>query len=219
MPGQNTPATTTMATIEQGMKVFTAVYKRIYRSMTTEFRKIYLLNREYANPQEYIDFLDVEVNQDDFQGSENDISPAADPNASSSQEKQARVQALGQLLQLQTINPMEFTQRYLEAFEVPSPEKLISQPQPQGPSPEEVKAKLAQEAAQQKMQIEAAKMQMQQAGNESKVQMERALMQDKLMHESVMGDLKVKSAMQNHAVKMTAAQMQAAQKFRNSAKE
>lgn len=219
MPGQNTPATTTMASIEQGMKVFTAVYKRIYRSMTTEFRKIYLLNREYANPQEYIDFLDVEVNQDDFQGSENDISPAADPNASSSQEKQARVQALGQLLQLQTINPMEFTQRYLEAFEVPSPEKLISQPQPQGPSPEEVKAKLAQEAAQQKMQMEAAKMQMQQAGNESKVQMERALMQDKLMHESVMGDLKVKNAMQGHAVKMTAAQMQAAQKFRNSAKE
>jgi chaperonin GroES len=33
MPGQNTPATTTMATMEQGMKVFTAVYKRIYRAL------------------------------------------------------------------------------------------------------------------------------------------------------------------------------------------
>ena len=53
MPGQNTPATTTMATIEQGMKVFTAVYKRVYRSLK-EFRKIYKLNRTYLNPEEYI---------------------------------------------------------------------------------------------------------------------------------------------------------------------
>ena len=41
MPGQNTPATTTMATIEQGMKVFTSVYKRVYRSLASEFKKIY----------------------------------------------------------------------------------------------------------------------------------------------------------------------------------
>ena len=39
MPGQNTPATTTMATIEQGMKVFTSVYKRVYRSLASEFKK------------------------------------------------------------------------------------------------------------------------------------------------------------------------------------
>lgn len=40
MPGQNTPATTTMATVEQGMKVFTAVYKRIFRALAEEFDKI-----------------------------------------------------------------------------------------------------------------------------------------------------------------------------------
>ena len=51
MPGQNTPATTTMASIEQGMKVFTAVYKRVYRSLTSEFRKIYKLNQQYMNPE------------------------------------------------------------------------------------------------------------------------------------------------------------------------
>ena len=44
MPGQNTPATTTMASIEQGMKVFTAVYKRIYRALGEEFKKIFKLN-------------------------------------------------------------------------------------------------------------------------------------------------------------------------------
>jgi chaperonin GroES len=216
MPGQNTPATTTMASIEQGMKVFTAVYKRIYRSMTKEFRKLYLLNRQYANPEEYLDFLDEPITQNDFEGSENDISPAADPNASSSQEKQAKVQALGQLLQLQTINPMEFTKRYLEAFEVPAPEQLIAQPQQQqGPSPEEQQAMMEQEAAQQKMRMEEAKMQMRQASDTQKAQIEQRISENKLLHTSVMGDLKVKQAMQKHAVNLSASQMSAAMKGNN----
>src|SRR6185312_5018846 len=50
MPGQNTPATTTMASIEQGMKVFTAVYKRLYRSLDSEFKKLFQLNATYLNP-------------------------------------------------------------------------------------------------------------------------------------------------------------------------
>jgi len=207
MPGQNTPATTTMASIEQGMKLFTAVYKRIYRSMTSEFRKIYLLNREYANPEEYLDFLDMPITQDDFKSSENDISPAADPNASSQQEKQAKVQSLGQLLQLQTINPLEFTKRYLEAFEIPNVEALIVQPQ-QGPSPEQQanqqEAELAQQLAQHKMRMEEAKMQLKQAGAQQKAQLESQMSENKLLHESIMGDLKVRQAMETNSVKLQA---------------
>jgi chaperonin GroES len=217
MPGQNTPATTTMASIEQGMKLFTAVYKRIYRSLTKEFRKIYLLNREYANPEEYVDFLDTPITQDDFKGPENDISPAADPNASSNQEKQAKIQSLGQLLQLQTINPMEFTKRFLDAFEVTSPEQLLAQPpQQQGPSPEEQAAnqaaQLAQQTAQHKMRMEEAKMQMRNASDQQKAELARQVSENKLLHESVMGDLKVKQAIQAQAVKMTGSQLQTAAK-------
>ncbi|MCI0529005.1 MAG: hypothetical protein L0Y56_16330, partial [Nitrospira sp.] len=47
MPGQNTPATTTQATIEQGMKVFTAIYKRTYRALAKEFQKLFRLNSLY----------------------------------------------------------------------------------------------------------------------------------------------------------------------------
>lgn len=217
MPGQNTPATTTMASIEQGMKLFTAVYKRIYRSMTSEFRKIYLLNREYANPEEYLDFLDMPITQDDFQGSENDISPAADPNASSQQEKQSKVQAIGQLLQLQTINPMEFTKRYLEAFEIPNVEQLVMQP-PQGPSPEQQasqqEAELAQQLAQHKMRMEEAKMQIKQSNDQQKAALEQQMSENKLLHESIMGDLKVRQAMDVNAIKLNAAKNQAMVKER-----
>ena len=45
MPGQNTPATTTQETVQQGMAVFTAIYKRVYRSLKQEFKKLYRLNK------------------------------------------------------------------------------------------------------------------------------------------------------------------------------
>lgn len=205
MPGQNTPATTTMASIEQGMKVFTAVYKRVYRSLTTEFRKIYLLNRDYANPEEYLDFIDEPIKQNDFEGSENDISPAADPNAVSSQEKQAKVQSIGQLLQLRTIDPMAYTKMYMEAFEVPAFEQLLVQP-PQGPSPEEQQAQkdaeLAQQQAQHKMSMEEAKMQLKAASTEQKASIDQAVGQQKILHESIMGKIKAGQAIEKNQIQL-----------------
>ena len=44
-PGQNTPAETTRTMAEQGMKIFNGIYKRTYRSLKLEFRKIYRLNQ------------------------------------------------------------------------------------------------------------------------------------------------------------------------------
>jgi chaperonin GroES len=201
MPGQNTPATTTMATIEQGMKVFTAVYKRVYRSLTSEFRKIYKLNREYMNPQEYISVLDDPISQDDYKGSEDDIIPGADPTAVSSQEKQAKVQALMQLLQIGTIDPMAVTQLYLEAHEIPNPEKYLRQPQPQpDPKMEAIKAKaqVDQQKAQIDMQVAQHKMQIEQATKEQEMQMKAAQVQQELEAK------KVQAILDSHLAQATA---------------
>lgn len=172
MPGQNTPATTTMATIEQGMKVFTAVYKRVYRSLTKEFRKIYRLNKTYLNPEEYISVLDIQIKQSDYLGPEDDIIPGADPTAVSNQEKQARVQALMQILQLGTLDPMEVTKAYLDAHEIASPEKYLKQPSPPQPDPKQqelqLKAQIEQQKEQRGLQVDQAKLQMQQAAEEQK---------------------------------------------------
>lgn len=46
-PGQNTPAETSRAMVEQGMKVFNGIYKRTHRAQTQEFRKLYRLNTIY----------------------------------------------------------------------------------------------------------------------------------------------------------------------------
>ena len=210
MPGQNTPATTTMATIEQGMKVFTAVYKRVYRSLAKEFQKLYVLNREYMNPQEYVEVLDEPVEQEDYMGSENDVIPAADPTAVSNQEKQAKVQALLQILQLGTINPMAVTELYLEAFEIPNPEKYINQPQPQGPSPEqqqmEAKMQLEQQKAQMQMQTASHKLELERATKEQELAMKARAQQQDLEMKQIEAILKAKAAQGQHAQTMQHAQ-------------
>ena len=173
MPGQNTPATTTMATIEQGMKVFTAVYKRVYRSLAKEFKKLYVLNREYMNPEEYVSVIDQQVPQSDYEGNEDDIIPGADPTAVSSQEKQAKVQAVMQLLQLGTIDPMKATEIYLEAHEIPNWKQLIKQPQPPQPDPKvqalQMKAQIDQQKAQNDMQVAQEKLKMDQMSKEQEM--------------------------------------------------
>lgn len=197
MPGQNTPATTTMATIEQGMKVFTAVYKRVYRSLTSEFRKIYKLNREYMNPEEYISVLDEPVEQEDYKGPEDDIVPGADPTAVSSQEKQAKVQALMQILQLGTLDPMAVTQLYLDAHEIPEAEKYLRQPQPQ-PDPKQqelqMKAQLEQQKAQRDMMMASEKMRLNTMSKEQELAHKAKIRQMDLQAKQVEAILKARAA-------------------------
>lgn len=126
MPGQNTPATTTMATIEQGMKVFTAVYKRIYRALDKEFKKVYKLNGDYLNPQTYASVLDIPVGPDDFDAQNYDVCPGADPTAVSQTEKLLKAQGLMELLPSGALDPIEVIKRILQAQEQPNWESLFS---------------------------------------------------------------------------------------------
>ena len=198
MPGQNTPATTTMASIEQGMKVFTAVYKRVYRSLTSEFRKIYLLNREYTNQEEYLSVIDEQIQQSDYEGPEDDIVPAADPASVSSQEKQAKLQSIMQIMQMGTIDPMWFTKQYLDAHEIPDAEHALRQPSPPPPDPkmEAIKAKgqLDQQKAQMEMQMSAAKLQMEGAAKEKEAALKAAMVRQNLEGKQMEAVLKAKSA-------------------------
>jgi chaperonin GroES len=127
MPGQNTPATTTMATIEQGMKVFTAVYKRVYRSLSEEFQKLYRLNSIYLNPQTYVDVVDMEVGPEDFNIKNNNIFPGADPTSVSQTERLLKAQGLMELLPSGVLDPVKVVMRILEAQEQPNWQELLNQ--------------------------------------------------------------------------------------------
>lgn len=180
MPGQNTPATTTMATIEQGMKVFTAVYKRIYRALRSEYKKIFTLNRLYFNADLYQQVLDEPVNAEDFNIESYDVCPSADPSTPTQTEKLMKAQALLELLPIAPgmLNPVEVFRRVLDAQDQPAIERLFSaevlqsgqyQPPPDPKMAEmQMKSQLEQQKAgmnieqkQQEMELDARDRQMQ----------------------------------------------------------
>lgn len=141
MPGQNTPATTTQQTVEQSMAVFTAVYKRVYRALNEEYKKLMRLNR--INPSlvsREADESGLDISPQDYSMPEYSIIPGADPAGDSQTTKQAKFGFVSQyLLPLGTINPMALTQWALEFMEVPNFQQLMQQPQPQ-PDPNMIKA-------------------------------------------------------------------------------
>lgn len=77
-PGQNTPAETSRAMVEQGQKIYSAIFKRIWRSFKMEFKKLYRLNGLYLpTTQGFGD--DEEINREDYLTGSMNICPAADP--------------------------------------------------------------------------------------------------------------------------------------------
>ena len=161
MPGQNTPATTTMATIEQGLKVFTAIHKRMYRALGKEYKKLFRLNSINMDQQVYFTINEPQgpsgqtAYQTDYSVDNLSVKPNADPNVVSQSQKLMKVQSYGPLLQLGTIDPKDYTKRYLEAVEAENIAQLMNVP-PKGPSPEQQEAMVEQQKAQQDAQAKQA---------------------------------------------------------------
>ena len=163
MPSQNTPATTTLAMIEQGLKVFTAIYKRVFRSLKSEFAKLYRLNRMYMNEVEYFRLLDSQfaVFQKDYNSDDLDVVPVADPSMSSEAQRLARANALMQTMQLNPdpMGKVEILRQYYDAIGAKNIDKLLNIPQLQQqmqnppPNPDMLKLQLETQKAKDDMQI------------------------------------------------------------------
>jgi len=210
MPGQNTPATTTMASIEQGMKVFTAIYKRVYRALSKEYKKLFKLNSVYLDYKEYVNVLDAPVDPSDYDLESYDVCPAADPAAISSTEKLIKAQGLLELLPLGTIDPLEVTRRVLDAQDQPNPDKLFRQgPPPPDPKVQEaqMKMQIEQTKAQTKMQMDQMKMAMQQRESEFKLKMEAAMKQMEMTYKEKMMQLEAKERQMEMMFTMRESQM------------
>lgn len=209
MPGQNTPATTTMATIEQGMKVFTAIYKRIYRSMTKEFKRLYHLNKLYMPYEEEFLVLDSQelmmIGQSDYLADDTDVRPAADPTTVSEMLRLAKAQALMELIPLGTLNVQEATRRILEAQDQPEIEKLLNQGPPP-PDPKAMEAQMKMEIEQAKAQLKMQEMQMKMQFEGQKAQMDIGVKQMELQFKEMELQLKAQAAQMDAVIKSQSAQ-------------
>ena len=128
-PGANVPATTVLALIEQGLKVFTSIYKRIFRSLKAEYKKLYDLNAVYLQEQAYYQVLGDPraVARQDYVLHDCRVEPVADPTQASEALRLAKVRALMEIapnfpLPAQKI---EILRRYCEALSVTDIGKLF----------------------------------------------------------------------------------------------
>lgn len=120
-PGQNQPFSTTMAVLEQGMQVFTGIYRRVYRAMGEEYRKLYSLNSKHLDISKYLNVLDLPENEmaevsNDWNTEDMDVFPAADPDIVSQSQKLLKSESLLQKVMAGLpLNLEEVTMRTLEA--------------------------------------------------------------------------------------------------------
>jgi chaperonin GroES len=130
----NVPATTTLALIEQGLKVFTAIYKRVHRALKSELNKLYRLNRIYGDERSQYkvgDTWKMVLKQDYIIGS--GVEPYSDPSMVSDMQKMARTQFLLGFLQTPFVQPMKILARAFDAADIDNPSELLVDQIPPNP--------------------------------------------------------------------------------------
>ena len=133
LQGANQSPTTTLAMIEQGMQVFTAIYKRIYRSLHSEYQKLFKLNAKYMEPESYFTVMDTPeaVHAEDYDTKDFDVVPVADPNVVTNMQKLARAEFLGTFKDDPLLDGRKVRERLLSAAGIEDIEDLwAGQPPP-----------------------------------------------------------------------------------------
>ena len=137
------PVGTTMALIEQGLQVFTAIYKRVFRAAKQEYRTLYEAIGAWGDPEDYLAVLD-DPQADfsaDFSPEGKDIVPVSDPTVSTKMQQMAK----GQFLLTQVgmgLDDNELRLRAYRAMDIDDPEGLF----PKGPPPGAQEAQAAAQA-------------------------------------------------------------------------
>jgi hypothetical protein len=124
----NAPVGTTLAKIEQGMVVFSAIHARLHNSMQKLLAILHRLNAMYLDDEE----TDVELGEElatraDFEGPL-DVVPVSDPNIFSEAQRFAQVQAVAQRAAAmpQLYNMRKVEERILETLKIPNAKDLLN---------------------------------------------------------------------------------------------
>lgn len=133
--GQNMQPTTVLALIEQGLKVFVAIYKRVYRSLKKEYGKLYRLNRLYM-PVEGVHFqrgdAQFHVTQADY-ADDMMVAPVSDPRMVSDMQKMGRAAFILAFKDDPHFNPLAIRKRVFDMAQIDRPDELILPQAPPNP--------------------------------------------------------------------------------------
>jgi hypothetical protein len=134
---QNMPVGTTLALIEQGMKVFSAIHARLHNAMARTLQILHRINRMYLTDEEVRDETgELLVKRSDFEGPL-DVVPVSDPQIFSDIQRFTQMQVVSDRAKQ---NPL-YDQRAVELMilsqsRIPDAERLLVP----APKPEELNA-------------------------------------------------------------------------------
>lgn len=157
--GQNTPATTMLAIIEQGTRAFKPMVQKMYHSLKKEFKMMFHLYGKFSSFDRIVKYQDVDisVSKEMFNDTELDIMPVADPTQSSEAHRYIKLQALQQLMQtplMNVLNPQAMAMRIFKDLQIERPEELIAPPQPPQLDPKMEALKMKQEVDMKKLELD-----------------------------------------------------------------
>ena len=124
----DTPVGTTLARMEQGMVVFSAIHARLHNAMAGLLRILHRLNGMYLDDEDVEEEVGEELaSREDFEGPM-DVVPVSDPNIFSEAQRYAQVQAVAQRSQLvpQLYNLRKVEERILGTLKIPNPQELLA---------------------------------------------------------------------------------------------
>lgn len=156
-PGQNTPAETSRAMVEQGMKIYTAIFKRVWRSMKWEFKKLFILNGRYLPLRLTYGAEGYTAQREDYLTDPGRICPAADPNMVSEGQRMQQAVTLKEAARVTAGYDVEAVERhFLRALKVENIDQLYPGPAaiPQGESEKITLQKMKMQETQLKLQAE-----------------------------------------------------------------
>lgn len=148
LKAQTMSPTVFQSIVEQGLKVFTSIYKRLYRSLKGEYELLYALNKRFVgDTEEYAPRNGGSkiVLADDYQLAAG-IEPYADPSMVVEAQRLARSEVLAQLKDDPMMNGMEIRKNMLESAQIPAPEKFLAGAPAPDPKLELEKQREAREA-------------------------------------------------------------------------
>jgi len=130
LPDQRTdaPVGTTLALIEQGLTVFSAIHGRLHNAMQQVLEIVHRINGDHFNPQDVKEDLgEMLAKPSDFKGPM-DVIPVSDPNIFSEVQRQAQIALVAQraalMPQLYNLNRVE--KLILDYAKIPAPEELLN---------------------------------------------------------------------------------------------
>jgi hypothetical protein len=124
----NAPVGTTLAKIEQGTVVFSAIHARLHASMARVLRILHRLNGMYLDDKMVVEELGEEIaTRADFEGPM-DVVPVSDPNIWSETQRFAQAQALAQRAAAmpQLYDPYKVEEAILATIKLPNAKDYLA---------------------------------------------------------------------------------------------